>query len=115
MCARPQLFWGRPTLFYVLQTFQGKLMLPIKRKILGHARMLERGQQMTIQNLAAETYCYQAVILGRTLRYHTLSSKSGGAAFAATEEPLSVHSAYVLAIINLFYFQKSISMKPILT
>jgi len=55
MCARPRLLWGRPNLFYVLQTFQGKLMLPIKQQILGQARMLERGQQMTIQILAAET------------------------------------------------------------
>ena len=77
--------------------------------------MLEQDQQMTIQILAAETYCYQAVILGRTLHYHTLSIESGGAAYAATEEPLSVHSAYLLTIINLFYFQKSISMKPTLT
>ena len=30
-------------------------MLPIKRQILGQARMLERGQQMTVQILAAET------------------------------------------------------------
>ena len=90
-------------------------MLPIKRQILGQARMLERGQQMTVQILAAETYCYQAVILGRTLHYHTLSIESGGAAYAATEESLSVHSAYLLTIINLFYIQKSISMKPTLT
>ena len=50
---------------------------------------------MTVQILAAETYCYQAVILGRTLHYHTLSIESRGAAYAATEEPLSVHSAYL--------------------
>ena len=30
-------------------------MLPIKRQILGQARMLEWGQQMTVQILAAET------------------------------------------------------------
>ena len=62
-------------------------MLPIKRQILGQARMLEWGQQMTVQILAAETYCYQAVILSGTLH-------CGGAASAATEEPLAVHSAY---------------------
>ena len=67
-------------------------MLPIKRQILGQARMLERGQQMTVQILAAETYCYQAVILSRTLHYHILSIESGGAACAVTEEPLSVQN-----------------------
>ena len=30
-------------------------MLPIKRQILGQARMLEQDQQMTVQILAAET------------------------------------------------------------
>ena len=43
---------------------------------------------MTVQILAAETYYYQAVILGGTLHYHTPSIESGGAAYAATEEPL---------------------------
>ena len=60
-------------------------MLPSK---LGQARMLEWGQQMTIQILATETYYYQAVILGRTLHYQTPSIESEGAAYAATEEPL---------------------------
>ena len=43
--------------FFLIQSFtcRPKVTIPIKQQILGQARRLERGQQMTIQILAAET------------------------------------------------------------
>ena len=86
----PDCFGEYLIYFNCFDFYRPRVIIQIKRQILGQARRLERGQQMTVQILVAEIYTYYAVILSGTLHYHTLSIENGGAAYAANEEPLSV-------------------------